>query len=130
HPLEVDRGLPSNLGRSRSGLQGNGGHGLLLGTRSRESRKGVFKDNATRAMDRDQRPARGAGYWARRGNDDYEFGLSFGSLMARLRASDIGNWMLMARGGIGRSNHWLYSFSNSPERISPASVSSTSVLNC
>src|SRR5262249_48578959 len=48
HPLEVDRGLRSNLGRSRSGLQGNGGHGLLLGTRSRESRKGVFQDNATR----------------------------------------------------------------------------------
>src|SRR5262249_34839323 len=95
HPLEVNRGLRSTLGRSRSGLQGNGGHGLLLGTRSRESGKGVFQDNATRPMDRDQRPARGAGYWARRGNDDYEFGLSFGSLMARLRASDIGSWMLM-----------------------------------
>src|SRR5215831_15150176 len=34
--LEVDRSLRSNLRRSRSGLQGNGGHGLLLGTRSRE----------------------------------------------------------------------------------------------
>jgi hypothetical protein len=36
---------------------------------------------------------------------DHEFGLSFGSFMVRLRASDIGNWMLMARGGIGLSNH-------------------------
>jgi glycine/D-amino acid oxidase-like deaminating enzyme len=35
----------------------------------------------------------------------HEFGLSFGSLMSRLRASDIGNWMLMPRGGIGLSNH-------------------------
>src|SRR6266567_8819522 len=42
---------------------------------------------------------------ARCGNGDHEFGLSFGSFMARLRASDIGNWMLMARGGIGFSNH-------------------------
>src|SRR5262249_31957397 len=30
HLLEIDRGL---LGRSRNGLLGNGGHGLLLGTR-------------------------------------------------------------------------------------------------
>jgi hypothetical protein len=35
----------------------------------------------------------------------HEFGLSFGSLMSRLRASDIGNWMLMPRGGIELSNH-------------------------
>src|SRR6266511_519693 len=36
---------------------------------------------------------------------DHEFGLSFGSFMVRLRASDIGNWMLMALGGIGLWNH-------------------------
>src|SRR5262249_45109241 len=36
--------------------------------------------------------------------DGYEFGLSFGSFMVRLRASDIGSWMLMSLGGIGRSN--------------------------
>jgi integrase-like protein len=36
-------------------------------------------------------------------NGDHEFGLSFGSLMVRLRASDIGNWILMARGGTWRS---------------------------
>src|SRR5262249_58861845 len=39
HLLEVDRGLRPTLGRSRSGLHGNGGHGLLLGTRLRESKK-------------------------------------------------------------------------------------------
>src|SRR6266700_4244289 len=54
--LEVDRGLRSALGRSRSGLQGNGGHGLLLATRLRESKKGVSKDNAMWLMGRHQRP--------------------------------------------------------------------------
>jgi hypothetical protein len=34
-----------------------------------------------------------------------EFGRSFGSLIARLRASDMGSWMLMLLGGIGFSNH-------------------------
>src|SRR6266567_5770844 len=60
--LEVDRGLRSALGRSRSGLQSNGGHGLLLGTRLRESKKGVSKDNAMWLVGRHQRPAHSAGY--------------------------------------------------------------------
>ena len=34
--LEVDRGVRPSLVRSRGGLQGNGGHGVLLGTRSRD----------------------------------------------------------------------------------------------
>src|SRR6516165_6611506 len=34
--LEVGRGVRPSLVRARGGLQGNGGHGLLLGTRSRD----------------------------------------------------------------------------------------------
>src|SRR5262249_55780010 len=136
HLLEVDRGLRPTLGRSRSGLQGNGGHGLLLGTRLRESKK-QFPKITRRALwieikDRPIAPDIELKFLprARRGNDDHEFGLSFGSLMTRLRASDIGSWMLMARGGIGFSDHCVLSGSDSPQRISLASVSSTNALNC
>src|SRR6266566_3838153 len=109
--LEVDRGLRSSLGRSRGGLHGNGGHGLLLGTRLRESKK-EFPKITRRGLwieikDRPLAPDIELKFLPRAqcGNGDHEFGLSFGSFIARLRASDIGNWMLMARGGIGFSNH-------------------------
>ena len=41
--LEVDRGMRADLVRSCGGLQGNGGHGLLLGTRSRIKKNGFPK---------------------------------------------------------------------------------------
>src|SRR5260221_1656905 len=41
--LEVDRGMRPDLVRSRGGLQGNGGHGLLLGALSRDQENGFPK---------------------------------------------------------------------------------------
>jgi hypothetical protein len=60
----------------------------------------------------------------------YCSGLSFGCLNSSFISSLSGRLRLMPFGGIGDRNHFLYSFSPSPEVWAAAIVSSTNFLNC